>query len=240
MSESTPKYTLFQKTLAWSVHLLTASGILAGFMALLAINEKDWRAAMLWLLLCQFIDGIDGTFARRFMVKKVLPLMNGKEMDYVIDFATYAIIPAYFFYSTDLVGVEWRLPLTFLMLLVSVLYYGKEDMVADEQYFVGFPVLWNWVVFYLLFVFQCPQWINVGFITVLSILHFVPIKFAYPSRARRLKWLTISATALGMIATFLITYLYPERNVWLTATMTIILVYFALLGLKDTFRKAAS
>ena len=90
-------------------------------MAILAINEKDWRTAMFWLLACIIIDGIDGSFARICKVKEVLPFMDGKIMDYVIDFATYALIPAYFFYEANLVDAALLLPLTFLILLVSVL-----------------------------------------------------------------------------------------------------------------------
>ncbi len=235
MSNPSQHFTFLQKILAWLVHLLTASGILAGFMAILAINEKDWQEAMLWLLACQLIDGIDGTFARLFKVKTVLPYMDGKEMDYIIDFATYAIIPAYFFYQTDLVGEEWRLPLTFLILIVSVLYYGKDGMVADEQYFVGFPVLWNLAVFYMVFVFQFPQWANVGLVILLSILHFVPIKFAYPSRTKKNKVIIISVSAIGILTMFFIIILYPGWNLWLTGIMISVMLYFAILGLKDSY-----
>jgi len=53
------KPTLIEKSLAWSVHIFTASGLLAGFMAILAINEHDWRSTMFWLLACLIIDGIE-------------------------------------------------------------------------------------------------------------------------------------------------------------------------------------
>ena len=56
------QYNLVDKALAWSVHIFTASGLLAGFMAILAINASDWRGAMFWLLVALVIDGIDGTF----------------------------------------------------------------------------------------------------------------------------------------------------------------------------------
>jgi len=104
------QYNTLDKALAWSVHLFTASGLLAGFMAILAINVKDWRAAMFWLIVALIIDGVDGTFARMFKVTEVLPNMSGKTIDYVIDFATYAIIPAYFFYMAELVSPTWNLP----------------------------------------------------------------------------------------------------------------------------------
>ena len=131
--------TLLEKSLAWSVHIFTASGLWAGFMAILAINHHNWRSAMFWLLACLIIDGIDGTFARMFRVKEVLPYMDGKTIDYVIDFATYAIIPAYFFYESELVTADWRLPLTFLILMVWIQSAGGPNLQECRRDVLSFP-----------------------------------------------------------------------------------------------------
>ncbi|MEM6316708.1 MAG: phosphatidylcholine/phosphatidylserine synthase [Bacteroidota bacterium] len=224
-----------QKTLAWSVHFFTASGLLTGFMAILAINEKEWRSAMFWLLASLVIDGIDGTFARLFRVREVLPYMDGKTIDYVIDFATYAIIPAYFFHEAGLVASNWQLPLTFLILLVSAVYYGKEGMVSPDNYFVGFPVLWNMVVFYLVFVCSfTPLW-NGIMIVIFAALHFAPIKFAYPSQASRLKKITIAVSTIILIALPMMVYYYPVRPFWLQTIMVLNLFYFGGIAFYDTF-----
>ncbi|MEL6141300.1 MAG: CDP-alcohol phosphatidyltransferase family protein, partial [Bacteroidota bacterium] len=90
---------MLRQLLAWSVHLFTASGSVVGFLGLLAAIEKDWRTSLLYLLLCQFIDGIDGALARLAQVSEVLPKVKGKNIDYVIDFFTYVILPAYIFYG---------------------------------------------------------------------------------------------------------------------------------------------
>jgi phosphatidylcholine synthase len=233
----TNNFTITQKILAWSVHLFTASGILAGFLSILAINEKDWQMAMVWLIVALFIDGIDGTFARLFKVTEVLPFMDGKNIDYVIDFATYAIIPAYFFYATDLVEEAWRLPLAFLILMVSALYYGKEGMVEDEQYFIGFPVLWNMAIFYLVFVFQFNSLGNILMVITLSILHFVPVKAAYPSRSKQFKKMNILVSAITIFTMLLVVYWYPERQVWASWIMIFCVVYFSVLSVYETYIK---
>jgi phosphatidylcholine synthase len=85
---------------AWATHALTASGMLVGYLALdsfthLEIPGAD-RAGWLWLLLALLIDGVDGTFARRFRVKEVLPGMDGGMIDAVVDFANYVLIPTFF------------------------------------------------------------------------------------------------------------------------------------------------
>ncbi len=230
-------FSNFQKAIAWGVHLFSASGLLAGFMAILAITEKNWRSAMAWLLVCLLIDGIDGTFARKFRVKEVLPKVNGATIDHVVDFATYAIIPAYFFYAADLVDPFLHLPLAFLIMLVSAIYYGKEGMVSDDYYFIGFPVMWNLVIFYLVFIFSLPAWANAAVIIICAILHFVPIKFAYPSRATRLKTMTIGFSVLLMLIMPIVVWFYPAVPVWLRFLATGNLLYFVVLAAFDTFRK---
>ena len=231
------QYNTLDKALAWSVHIFTASGLLAGFMSILAINAKDWRAAMFWLLVALVIDGVDGTFARKFKVTEVLPNMSGKTIDYVIDFATYAIIPAYFFYMANLVPPNWNLPLTFLILLVSAIYYGKEGMVSEDYYFIGFPVLWNMVVFYLVFVLSLPFWGNAAIVILFSILHFLPVKFAYPSQASRLKKLTLMVSIIILLAMPLIVWFYPNVPAWLKWIALGNLAYFGGLAVVDTFIK---
>lgn len=231
MSQAT--YTA--KALAWSVHVFTASGLLSAFMAILAIDAGDFRAAMLWLFLCQLIDGVDGALARLFRVREVLPHVSGQTIDYVIDFATYAIIPAYFFYQAAMVPDAWNLPLTFLILLVSALYYGIDNMVSDDMHFVGFPVMWNMVVLFMYFIFSLPPWGNVLLVIALAILHFVPIKFAYPSRVQRYRLLTLGITVVFLTSVFLAVWLYPNPS-WLVNGMAILATLgYGILAVWETY-----
>lgn len=229
------KYSIGQKAAAWSVHIFTSTGIVAGFMAILAIQEKDFRVAALWLVVALIIDGIDGTFARMANVKKVLPHMDGQTIDYVIDFATYAIIPAYFFHESNLVAEELRLPLSALILLVSAIYYGKTGMVTDDYYFLGFPVLWNMVVVCHFFLLDFSQTWNAVFIILYAILHFVPIKFVYPSRAPRWQGWTIGNTVLFIGSLAAAIWFYPEKNDWLTWAGYLSIGYYAGAAIYDTW-----
>lgn len=229
-------YSTGEKTLAWSVHIFTACGVLAVFMALLAVSAHDFRAAMFWLLAALLIDGIDGTLARRFRVAEVLPHISGKSIDFVIDFASYAIVPAYMIYESGLMEGAWNLAAAFLILMVSAVYYGKEGMVSDDHYFVGFPVMWNMAAFYMIFVFQWGHWLNVALVAVLSVLHFVPIKVAYPSRTAHWRWPTLGMTVVSILTLVSITYLYPDGKVWLKGLAWLCLAYFAAFALWATWR----
>lgn len=225
-----------QKLAAWSVHVFTATGLLSAFMALLAAVEKDWRTTMLWLLLCLVIDGIDGTFARMAKVGEVLPKVKGKYIDYVIDFFTYAILPAYMYYETVELSEGWKLITTFSILMASAIYYGFEDMTsADGKHFIGFPVMWNMVVY--MFIFVTPQLssqVMAGLVIFFAIIHFVPIHFAYPSMGGRWWPVTLAATVLFIASAVWNVWFYPEvaeigRYVAIACSL-----YFGLLAAVDT------
>ncbi|MFU8862018.1 MAG: CDP-alcohol phosphatidyltransferase family protein [Cyclonatronaceae bacterium] len=227
--------TLVQKMLAWGVHVFTSLGLAAGFMALLAVVEHDWRTAMFWLIAALVIDGVDGTFARLVRVKEVLPRVDGKIIDNVIDFVTYAFIPAVMFYEAALVPGAWRWALTVMILLVSALYYGRQGMISEDHYFVGFPVLWNLVMFYYLFVTDFGAAAYILLTLLFAVLHFVPVKVAYPSRNARFRVPTLIVFVVLMATMVLLVYSYPERPLWMVVSAYASALYFAVLAVYNTW-----
>lgn len=206
-------------------------------MGLLAVDAGDYRAAMGWVLVTLIIDGVDGTLARLARVREVLPQVNGKTIDYVIDFFTYAILPAYLFYEAVDMAYWPRLLSCFVMLLSAALYYGREGMVStDGHHFVGFPVLWNMVVY--VFVFVVPGWSPMTVhlsVVVLGILHFVPILVPYPSQGGRWWPATLLATVGFLLAAVMNVWLYPEVSpLWRTVCLVTV-VYFIVLTGVDTW-----
>jgi len=234
-------YTFIEKALAFSVHIFTATGVLTAIMAIIAISdapamgELKMREAMLWLFAAFIIDGIDGTFARMFKAKEVLPNWDGQNIDYVIDFATYAIIPAFFIYQSDMLPDWGRLGSVFLILMVSALYYGKKGMVSDDQYFVGFPVMWNCVAFYMYFVTDFSQTTNFIFVLIFAILHFVPIKYPYPSHPNRVRNLTIVSSLVFFVTNIWILFIFPQKIVLLQWISMISMLTFGFVSLFVTF-----
>ena len=229
------------KTAAYLVHLFTASGLLAGFMGLLAVAAGDFRAAMLWILVTLVIDGVDGTFARMARVREVLPNVSGKTIDYVIDFFTYAILPAYLFYEAIEMAYWPRLLCCFAMLLSAAIYYGIEGMVsADGRHFVGFPVLWNMVVYVLVFVIpEAGTAVLVGAVALFTVLHFVPVLFPYPSRGGTWWGATLVAVVAFIVSAVMNVWYYPEpRGVWRAVCLGST-AYFALVSGVDTYRAYA-
>ena len=97
MPENSPNPPKSQKkdvAAAWAVHAFTASGVVLGFLAMVAILEGDKIAAFMWLGLALFVDGIDGTLARRVRVRELTPQVDGATLDNVIDYFNYVAVPA--------------------------------------------------------------------------------------------------------------------------------------------------
>lgn len=209
-------------------------------MAIVAIDQEDFRTCFLWLIVCFVIDALDGTFARMAKVEEVLPSMDGKTIDFVIDFASYALIPAYFFYKAEMASPLMMMPALAIILLSSALYYGKKGMVEDDQYFIGFPVLWNFVVFYQYFIFHNNQTLNIISVVFFGILHFVPLKFAYPSRTKRFFWSHLLFSLFGVGGALYGLIEYPDYHPWTDICAMVGAMYFSLFAIADTFRKSTS
>lgn len=87
---------LRQTLAAWFVHVLTASSAVIGIFALREIEHKHWAPFFVLLASTTFIDSIDGALARYFRVKERIPNINGALLDNIVDYFTYALIPAAF------------------------------------------------------------------------------------------------------------------------------------------------
>lgn len=220
---------------AWLVHIFTASGIITVFMALIAAAENDFRAAILWLIAAQLIDGVDGTLARRYNVQEVLPNVSGKSIDFVIDFCGYAVVPAFIIYQAPLMQ-EWvDLFMALLIVFTSAIYYGRTGMITDDFYFKGFPVMWNMAAFYFIFIFNFPETLNAFLLFLLAVMQFLPIKFAYPSMTIRWKPITLIFTAILLVSMTGLLIFYPDYPEFLYWGPILSLVYFAFFGFAATF-----
>jgi phosphatidylcholine synthase len=125
-----------------------------------------------------------------------------------------------------------------VMLISSALYYGKKNMVEQDQYFIGFPVLWNFVVFFQFFVFQNTLWLNVLSVIFFGILHFIPLRFAYPSRSKRFFKVHLLVSVFGLIAALGILFIYPNRMLSLEIIAGGGGIYFFLFAFYDTIFSA--
>ncbi|WP_129790559.1 phosphatidylcholine/phosphatidylserine synthase [Sphingosinicella sp. CPCC 101087] len=168
---------------AWLIHAFSASGAILALLALEAIGRGELRLALLWLGIALAVDGVDGTLARRFRVKERAARIDGAVLDLVIDYLNYVFVPTIFIWQAGLVPAALAVPLGALIQLSSLYVFARSDMKTEDNYFRGFPALWNVVALYL---YVAAPGATAGAIIVfaLALSSFAPIHFVHPFRVR--------------------------------------------------------
>jgi phosphatidylcholine synthase len=175
---------------AFGVHVLTALGAGLALVALLEAVREHWAAMFAWLGAALIVDGIDGPLARRLNVARLQPDWSGDVLDLVVDFVTYVFVPAYAIAASRLL-----LPLAAPVLgagivVTGALYFADRRMKTPDNYFRGFPALWNAAAFYLFLLEPSPLLATAG-IAALIMMTFVPIHVLHPVRVARFRRLNL-------------------------------------------------
>jgi phosphatidylcholine synthase len=219
--------------------LLTASGVVCCLLALEATYASQWRAALAWLLLAVVIDAVDGTFARTFNVKGVLPHFDGALLDNLIDFVNYVIVPALIIHRAQLVPTHYSFAIACAICLASAYQFCQSDAKTPDNYFTGFPSYWNVTALYLLSA-GFERSANLAILVALVAMVFVPIKYIYVTRTKEyhtITWpLTISWAALAIV----ILWQLPSPNPLLVGISSLYFVYYFLMSLYLTMRPRLS
>jgi phosphatidylcholine synthase len=212
------------------VHIFTACGAGCALMALLAASQREWTAMFVWLGVALFIDGVDGTLARRFRVAEILPRWSGTSLDLVVDFTTYVFVPAFALVTSGLLPSVAAAPLGVAVVVVSALYFADEEMKTADNFFRGFPALWNAVAFHL-FVLKLPPWIAAGVVAGLVIMTFTPLRVLHPFRVRQLRGLNIVALVAWSLLGIYALYANLDPGAIVAWCLAALGVYFLTVGL---------
>jgi phosphatidylcholine synthase len=199
---------LFKTFQAYLVHLFTVSGIVFSFIALLYAVDKNLPMVFFYLALALFVDGIDGSLARKVNVKKYTPLINGEILDNIIDFLNYVFIPAFVIYWFEFVPKGLEILMASLILVVSCYTFANNNVKTSDFYFSGFPALWNVVILYF-YLLDTSHLVNLIVIILLTILTFIPFKYLHPFRVVQLRKTSLFILLLWMISTVIMLY-YPS------------------------------
>jgi phosphatidylcholine synthase len=210
----------FKKTGAIFTHIYTGSGIFLAFWAALALLKKDAPTFFIALALAVIVDASDGTLARYFEVKKVVPEVDGVTMDNIVDYITYVFLPAI---ALVVFGI---LPATLtwvaLFPLGASIYGFSQTHAKADASFVGFPSYWN-ILFLYLYILQLPTMWVVFILIFLSVMVFVPIRYIYPSQTRWLQGTTLALTIIWGAVIIALCF-YPDA-VWAKRTAQLSLLY---------------
>jgi len=217
---------------AFSVHIFTATGAALALAALVYAVRGQWVAMFACLGVALLVDGIDGTLARLFKVADVLPRWSGDVLDLVVDFVTYVFVPAYAIASGGLLPDLLALPAGIVIVVTGALYFADRNMKTPDNYFRGFPALWNAAAFYL-FVLKLAPWLAATIVVALAVLSFAPFKFVHPMRVARMRALTISALVLWALLALLAVLADLDPGPWVAGGLVVLAVYFVGVGLTE-------
>jgi phosphatidylcholine synthase len=151
-------------------------------------DERSFRWAIGMMILATFVDSTDGWLARRARVEELLPQIDGRRLDDIVDFQTYTSLPLLFIWRTGILAdhLSWFL---LVPLLASLYGFSQAEAKTDDHFFLGFPSYWNVVAVYFYWL-QPEAWIAISLMITLAVLTFIPSLYLYPSRGGPLSKLT--------------------------------------------------
>ena len=218
----------------WSVHLLTASGVLAAFQATAEICAPgtDPRRVFLWLGLAVIIDAVDGPLARRWRVKQTVPHIDGRTIDDIVDYLTFTFIPLLLVWRMGWVpepAAAWVAP----ALVASLL--GFANVGAKEEaggFFLGFPSYWNVYALYAGIAFaRWGPWLPGLGLLALAALTVLPVRFVYPNLAPPPWRVPVIAGAIAWTALLLLLLpAYPRPGAALVMASLLYPLFYVVLS----------
>jgi len=222
--------TQFERVRAFTVHVFTATGAALALLALILATGGHWSAMFFCLGLALLVDGADGPLARAFNVQNVMSRWSGDTLDLVVDYTTYVFVPAYAIAASGLLPGTLAIPAGILVVISGALYFADREMKTKDNYFRGFPAVWNLAAFYL-YLLEPPEWAAAIAVAVLAALSFAPIKFLHPLRVQHWRTFNIALLGLWAVLAFVAVVQDLSPGLYVTLPLSLIAVYFFVVGL---------
>lgn len=220
----------FSRLRAFAIHMFTATGAGLAFLALVLATGGHWAAMFFTLGIALMVDAIDGPLARTFKVADVLPRWSGDTLDLVIDYITYVFVPAYAIAASGLLPDALALVSGVVICMTGALYYADRHMKTEDNYFRGFPGLWNLAAFYL-YILQPAEWIAAAGVFVLAALSFIPVKFLHPFRVKHWRPFNVALLVVWAVLAFLAVGAGLAPGPYITIPLCLIAIYFFAAGM---------
>jgi phosphatidylcholine synthase len=155
-------------------------------------------------------------------VKERTPGLDGATLDLVVDYLTYVFVPAVLVYRAGLLPDGYAALGAGAILLSSLYTFARSDMKTADNFFRGFPAVWN-VVAYYLYLLQPGKTAGAVVVALFAALTFAPIHFIHPVRVRLYQpWLGMLTAVWGLASVAL---LWPGWSAlwslaWLALSLT--------------------
>lgn len=197
------------KRAGYALHVMTASGAVAGLLALQAIVDNNIRGALIWLVICQVLDGLDGPIARKIDVVIHAPRVDGFILDLIVDYLTCVVVPVALLLRLELLPHEFQTLIASLVLLISALWFARSDIETDDHWFNGFPAVWNLAVPTYLVLDLSKN--TVAVITlILCFSQLTTMKFPHIIRVSAFRYITLPFGVLYISNLFYLSWSYSN------------------------------
>lgn len=192
------------------LHVMTASGATAGLIALQAIFDSRWRDALLWLIFCQVLDGLDGPLARKLDVTIHAGRIDGHILDLVVDYVTCVVVPIALLAKLQLLPQNYETWVAGGILLTSALWFARTDQETHDHWFNGFPAAWNIVVPTFLILDLGPKEVLVCSV-LLGISQLTNIKLPHLVRVAEFRKITLPLTVIYLVNLTVLSWGYSDQ-----------------------------
>jgi len=193
------------------IHVMTASGAVAGLLALQAVFDDRWRAALLWLIVCQVLDGLDGPIARKFDVTIHAPIIDGHVLDLVVDYVTCVVVPVALLARLELLPNHSETLVAGTIFLTSALWFARTDQETEDHWFNGFPAVWNLVVPTFLIFGSSPKVVMIVSL-VLCATQLTRIKIPHLVRVTSFRKITLPLTVVYLVDLSILSWQYSDKT----------------------------
>lgn len=199
-----------RKVLAgYLVHSVTAFGAIAGIISLEQFINGNYQNGLLWLIICQLIDGFDGPIARKIDIHIHATKFDGHILDLVVDYVTCVIVPVVMLIKLELLTGNWSFFYAGLIIFTGALWFARTDQETEDHWFNGFPAAWNLVIPTFLILGTRESYV-ILIIVLLSALSLTKLKFPHLVKVEYLKPITWTLAVIYFVALTILSAQYPN------------------------------
>lgn len=206
------------------IHSVTAFGAIAGLISLEKFINGNFRSGLLWLIICQIIDGFDGPIARKIDIHIHATKFDGHILDLVVDYVTCVVVPVVMLIRLELLTGDRSLIYAGLIIFTGALWFARTDQETEDHWFNGFPAAWNLVIPTFIILDTRQSYIEITVI-VLSILSLTKLKFPHLVKVEFLRPITWSLAVIYFVALTALSIEYPTGESSLKPILVIIPIY---------------
>ncbi|QEG43172.1 CDP-alcohol phosphatidyltransferase family protein [Roseimaritima ulvae] len=222
---------------AYLVHVLTASGVIPAALATWELTRRDCdpRIVFAYLLLTTFIDAIDGPLARRFDVKAKAGNVDGRTIDDLLDYLTFAFIPLMLIWRMEWMPAGLGFTVTLAMVASLMGFAHREAKDERRGVFRGFPSYWNLYAIYAgVFSVQISPWLTAITLWMLTVLTVTPIWVLYPNLAPKpwKKPVFLGGLLWTICLVAILLWDYPRTPLWLVLGSLVYPAFYSFASLQ--------